>query len=185
MSNEAEQDFEAAIAESVNQMLVELNLNEKAYLDIEQQEPESWNKLKEMCTEFVNKNFNLPGVEDDKTYNYFISNVISYRMLSAYCMLPIDEMEYEEGKTDFWAWSELFNIYREITDYDWELLGDVGKEVILKVPKEKVIKRDITYLELLFEKMKNNSSLQYKFYGKVYYILFLELNIYERMEKSN
>lgn len=152
LSNEEDQDFEDAVAESVHQMLVELNINEKSFSDIERHEADSWGFLREKCTKFVNENFNLPGVEVDPTYNYFITNLISYCMISAYCMLPND---YEEtGDTGFSAFCELSNIYREIMMYDWDL-GDVGKEIILKVPKEKVIKRELTYLELLIIKMKS------------------------------
>lgn len=148
-----DKDFEAGIAERVYQMLVELDLFEKPYNVIEVNEPESWDKLAEMCKEFVNEYFNLPGVDEDTTYNYVISNIISSCLYSAYYMLPAVEDEQDSG---LWVISELHNTYREIFHYDWELFEDIGTEVTLKVPKEKVIiAREKTYLELLFEKVKS------------------------------
>ncbi|MEX3623542.1 hypothetical protein [Viridibacillus arvi] len=144
-------DFEAAIAESVYQMLLELGLFEKTFKFIEENEPESWDKFIHKCEAFVNENFNIESeFSVEQTYNNFIQNMVGICLCSAYCMLP----ESEEDTSNFQIWSELFKMYDNIIKYDWDL-QNVGEEVILRIPKDNVIKVKQPVFLRLIEKFMN------------------------------
>lgn len=146
------EDFEAVIAESVHQMVVELGLFDKPLKEIKENESESWNRLIEKCQAFVYVNFSFPSkhsLEFDKTYNNFISNMVDLCLYSASCMLlnSEEEIDYKLG-------THLFKTYSKVLNYDWEL-EDIGETLVLNIPKENIIKPRWALVHTMLGKFSN------------------------------